>query len=277
MRHAIYASIGVLLLILLAALRLPVDQQGVIRHDTNLEHYRTLGRQPAFSCVGRYARSRRDTNYAAGVLIAPGWVLTAAHFVEDSSVWVIGKNTYFTKRIVKHPNLKSGATETQWTGYDLALVELEHPVREVVAVNRYYGRDEVGRIITKIGYGYLGNGLQGLMQPRHQERLGGQNVIDAAGGMIDGRPLSANVLIFDFDSPDSTGVNRLGSKTPLALEIGGSKGDSGGGVFTQIDGKWVLIGVVSGALNRDIKYGSIAAVVRVSSANEWIDSVIGNP
>ncbi|HYO81077.1 MAG TPA: trypsin-like serine protease, partial [Bryobacteraceae bacterium] len=66
-----------------------------------------------------------------------------------------------------------------------------------------------------------------------------------------------------------------GSPEPLLKEIGGSKGDSGGGVFMLHGGKWQLIGIVSGALNRHIRYGSMAALARVSSANAWIDAVIG--
>ena len=85
---------------------------------------------------------------------------------------------------------------------------------------------------------------------------------------------SADVLVFDFDSPISNSSNKLGSSDPLDLEVGGSKGDSGGGVFAQFNNEWQLVGVVSGALNREIKYGAVAALARVSSANEWIDSVI---
>ena len=68
--------------------------------------------------------------------------------------------------------------------------------------------------------------------------------------------------------------DRRGSPIPLELEIGGSKGDSGGGVFMDDNGTTVLIGIVSGALNRQIKYGSVMALARVSKANEWIDSVV---
>jgi len=263
---------GLTLLVLpLSAL---ISPQGMIRHDVEVERYRELGKQNDFLSVGRYATAVDSKNYAAGVLIAPTWVITAAHFVADTSVWTFGENTYRTKRVIRHPKLTPGAAETQWTGWDLALVELEQPVSNVVPASRYYGRSEVGRTITKIGYGYVGDGLNGLKAPRSQERLGGQNIIDAAGGLIDGRELSSDVLIFDFDSPLSPASNRLGSAQPIELEIGGSKGDSGGGVFAQFDGKWMLGGVVSGALNREIKYGSIAAITRISSANQWIDSVI---
>jgi hypothetical protein len=114
-----------------------------------------------------------------------------------------------------------------------------------------------------------------LKSPAIQERLGGQNVIDAAGGTVESRQFGTDVLVFDFDSPVDTTSNRFGSAEPLLLEIGGSKGDSGGGVFMRHSEGWQLIGIVSGALNRHIRYGSMAALARVSSANAWIDSVVG--
>ena len=69
-------------------------------------------------------------------------------------------------------------------------------------------------------------------------------------------------MVCDFDSPETPKFNRFGSPIPLKLEIGGSKGDSGGGVFMDNNGKTYLIGIVSGALNRHIKYGSVMALAR---------------
>lgn len=246
---------------------------GIIRHDVDIERYRELGARPEYSCVGRYSSKATSNDYAVGVLIAPTWVLTASHFITDTSYWKFGDHIYESKRLILHPNLKPGASERQWTGYDLALVELKTPVTEVKPALRYYDRDEVGATVTKIGYGFVGNGLTGLMTPRRSERLGGQNTVDAAGGAFEERTFGDAVLVFDFDHPDGS-TNKLGSPTPLDLEIGGSKGDSGGGVFATFNNQVYLVGIVSGALNRETRYGSVAALVRVSSANQWIDSVV---
>jgi hypothetical protein len=248
---------------------------GMIRHDVDIDQYREIGRRPEFNSVGRYSPTPDSQDYAAGVLISRRWILTAAHFPNDTSVWRFGSSFYRTKRIVRHPRLEPGATEAQWTGWDLALVELDRPVVDVKPAIRHRGRGEVGAVVTKIGYGYVGDGLKGLRSPAVQDRLGGENVIDAAGGTVDLRQFGTDVLVFDFDSPMDEKNNRFGSAQPLAHEIGGSKGDSGGGVFMRHGGEWQLVGIVSGALNRHIKYGSMAALARVSSANEWIDSVIG--
>lgn len=246
---------------------------GIIRHDVSIDRYRELASRPEFKCVGRYSSAPDGNDHAVGVLIAPNWVLTASHFITDTSYWKFGDNIYKSRRLILHPGLKPGVSERQWTGFDLALVELETSVPNVQPAVRYRGVKEVGSVVTKIGYGYTGNGLTGLDSPRKSERLGGQNTIEAAGGTFEGRTFSEAVLVFDFDSPDGS-VNKLGSATALDLEIGGSKGDSGAGVFATIDNNVVLVGIISGALNREIKYGAVAAAARVSAANEWIDSVI---
>ncbi|MEB2774223.1 trypsin-like serine protease [Algoriphagus sp. D3-2-R+10] len=254
---------------------LPIAElNGIIRHDVGIQKYLDLGNQPEFDCVGRYSEAIESTDYAVGVLISPQWVLTASHFVQDSSFWKFGDRFYKTKRIVKHPKLKPGDEEVQWNGWDMALIELEEAVLDIEPAERYYGDKELGQIITKVGYGYIGNGKAGMVSPRKQEKLAGQNTVDAIGGTFENRDFRTDVMVCDFDSPESSEYNHFGSATPLALEIGGSKGDSGGGVFMEINGQSLLVGIVSGALNREIKYGAVLALARVSTANQWIDSVI---
>ncbi len=265
------------LLVFSTAASLPVvdfNPNGIIRHDTELTKYRELGNRPEFNCVGRYSESLESTDYAVGVLIAPKWVLTAQHFVQDTSFWKFGDTFYKTIRIIKHPEIKTDSEETQWNGWDMALIELDEPVLDIVPAKRYYGSQELGRTISKIGYGFIGNGKTGMDDPRKQEKLGGQNVVDAIGGTFEEREFSINVMVCDFDSPDTSRFNHFGSAIPLELEIGGSKGDSGGGIFMNDNRQQVFVGIVSGALNREIKYGAVMALTRVSKANEWIDSVI---
>lgn len=247
---------------------------GMIRHDVDIEKYREIGRQSDYECVGRYSTSELETDYATGILVSSKWVLTAAHFVADSSVWKFGENFYHTRRIVKHPKFATLTQEAQFDGWDMALVELEKPVLDVKPAVRYRGNKELGRTITKLGYGLLGNGHEGMAKSRVQEKLGGQNVIDAIGGIFEDREFSNSVMVCDFDDPENSELNQFGSPIPLELEISGSKGDSGGGIFMDESGTTVLVGTISGALSRQIKYGAVLSMTRVSHANGWIDSVI---
>ena len=137
-----------------------ISTNGIIRHDTEIEKYINLAKQADFDCVGRYAISEESQDYAAGILISPKWVLTASHFVQPNSVWNFGGKFYKTVNVVKHPDLQYDTLEAQWNGRDLALVELSEPVWHVKPATRYYGDAELGRTITKIGYGYIGNGTE---------------------------------------------------------------------------------------------------------------------
>ena len=116
---------------------------GIIRHDVDSQQYRDIGSRDEFSCVGKYSISIESKDFAAGILMSPTWVLTAAHFLQDSSVWLFGDQYYKTKRIVKHPKLKPGAEEAQWNGWDMALVELDKLVLSVKPAVRYRGISEV--------------------------------------------------------------------------------------------------------------------------------------
>lgn len=249
---------------------------GIIRHDVHISNYERIGKKKAFNCVGRYSISKNSREYATGVLVSPTWVLTASHFVRQESVWKFGSKFYKTKKVIRHPNLSTLDQErkVQWDGWDLALVELESSVAGIKPAILNNKKSELNELIYKIGYGIIGDGISGQHQPSLQKRLGGNNVVDAIGGTFKGIELSNDVMICDFDNPDNGTSNICGSPEPVQFEIGGSKGDSGGGIFAEIDGELKLIGIVSGALGRNVKYGSAMLLCRISSSYDWIDSVI---
>lgn len=253
--------------------------RGIIRHDVNIEKYRELGKQPKFECVARYSINDSIEDYATGVLVSPSWVLTAGHFLQDSSVWFIGGQYYKSKRTIKHPLFKSKFPERkhQFDGWDMALVQLEVPVLNVKPAIRHRDKMELGQVMYKIGYGWHGDGVNGETIPYIQNRLGGTNTIDSIGGLVGDLDISTDVLLADFDSPDTPQFNVFGSAIPQDLEIGASKGDSGGGIFIEYNGDLELVGIVSGGLSRLTTYGSMMSMSRVSSANEWIDSIINSP
>lgn len=86
------------------------------------------------------------------------------------------------------------------------------------------------------------------------------------------------IFMSDFDNPHNLLDSRYGSAIPLGLEYLIAPGDSGGGVFAEIGGQSVLVGVNSfvGSFDgsSDSDYGNVSGHIRVSAFNSWIDSVM---
>lgn len=117
-----------------------------------------------------------------GVLIAPGWVVTAAHAApmqmpgmdEDVSIGGIARKI---KRVVIYPGYEklpnalvtealktgdlSGISAFLASSNDIALIELASPVTDVAPVPLYRGSDEAGMTAALLGKGASGNGAKG--------------------------------------------------------------------------------------------------------------------
>lgn len=270
---------------------------GIIRHDRNEEDYRKLGLAEEFRCVVKVGIKPLGLPVKFGgsaVLITPRWVLTAGHVGRTVPVkklrFQFGDEEFRAIRRVPHPDFAAEWKNSGMgvvSGGDLALVQLDRPVPNIRPAMRYHGEDEVGRTLTKVGYGVAGDGKNGLKRAGTPVRSGSNNVIDAAGAKLGKVEVNTRVLLFDFDDPDKPSSNQLGDASPLDLEGGVSIGDSGGGWFIKDDGKWKLVAITSrripssGDLNddqsqADLYYGAIGLGIRVSTANNWIDEVIGD-
>jgi hypothetical protein len=274
---------------------------GIIRHDREAEAYRKLGQMKALACVGKAGMKplgRPVAFRASAVLVSPRWALTAGHVSwaapRKRLRFEFAEKQYRATRLVPHPDFPDKLLEPEKKlmvgarGADLALVQLDRPVLDVRPATRYRGAAEVGKTVTIVGYGCIGDGKAGLKLPPTHERRGANNVIDAAGGKLGALLITNRVLLFDFDDPNDPSGNQLGKATPVDLEGTISKGDSGGGWFINDGGTWKLIAITSGVLpptgdphddrNRpELYHGAIGAGMRVSTANDWIDRVIGRP
>lgn len=271
-------------LMLMLPWRVPVS--GVHRHDVDVRHHVELAADPAFASVGRVVAEDGSTA-GSFVLVAPGWVLTAAHVVADRALGSfrleVGGERRTAVEVIIHPDYQAPALAEHAEavfrkGLDAALLRLDRPVRGTRPATLYRGDREVGSEVTLVGYGAAGDAMTAITSPdRNGLKRAGQNRVDAVGGVVDGRPIPDWYIVTDFDHPHHGRLNRTGSATPLPLEFMVVGGDSGGGLFLQDSGHWVVAGIpatarisVNDSIERDGLYGSLNMAVRVSAIEDWI-------
>jgi hypothetical protein len=230
----------------------------VVRHDRDDSAYVALG--------GQYERGLVQLNLEApgsppdghGTLIAPRWVLTAAHVaveVEEGHELTVGSKKYAVERAILHPEWSGGATS------DVGLIRLVTSVDGVQPIDLYRGTDEVGRTIVVVGRGDTGTGLTGP--------TGNDRKLRGATNRISGA--NESLLWFEFNSPEDSLVTELeGISGP---------GDSGNPAFLDLDGTLYIVGVgssqsTSATGGREGIYGVTEYYVRVSNYIGWIDATM---
>ena len=229
-----------------ATLCFPVEAI-VIRHDRPDARYQALGaRYPAVSSFGRAG---------AATLVAPQWVLTAAHVAAGMRRTVtidFGGTPYAIERVVVHPDWKEMGPK------DIALVKLTVPVAGVQPIPPYTDRDEAGRAVVFVGNGGTGTGLTGPQRPEDGLKRGATNVVDSTDD---------DWLYFTFDAPPD-GTDLEGISGP---------GDSGGPAIIERNGAAFVIGVSvfgePGTKGRGT-YGAKEGYTRVSAHAAWIRGII---
>lgn len=211
-----------------------------------------------------------------GVLVAPQWVVTAAHATQWQPVTEVMLNgeCLAVERVFVHPgykklpeNLTSGEAGPLLrflaNSDDIALIRLAKPVRDVEPTPLYRGHAELGQKVLLYGKGATGNGISGQNKgPNRTVLRQAQNVISA----VEGRWLA-----YTFDSGKAA--------RPLEGMLG--SGDSGGPVLLQHNRRWELAGLASwksaqGKLSefRPGLYGQRSYQVRISHYLPWIEATI---
>ncbi|AKC87109.1 S1 family peptidase [Pseudoxanthomonas suwonensis] len=265
-------------LALLLALSSPASAI-VIRHDVDDSKYRiTASEFPALVDM---------PSEGHGVLIAPQWVITAAHTIplhsELKQVGINGKPRD-VERTVIHAGYKPLPQElidhAMASGEailivvfisssdDIALVKLVEPVTDVVPVALHEDSVRPGEIVKIIGKGATGNGAAGYS-------LGGRNRTELRRAYNEITSAYDRWFCYRFDEPSSA----------LPLEGALGNGDSGGPALIQVEDQWLLSGLASWKVIEghvvSAKYGrydQVTCNVRLSHYADWIESVVsGQP
>ncbi|MEI2454751.1 S1 family peptidase [Lysobacter firmicutimachus] len=217
-----------------------------------------------------------------GVLIAPQWVVTAAHAVSWQhavDTVDVGGTPRAVRRIVVHPGykqppqamidaaLKSGDWDAFFafaaTSDDIALIELSAPVRDIAPVRIYRG-SALGKLVRIMGRGATGTGSTGhsLRGPNRTELRQGYNRISVS---------ETRWIGYAFDAPPKA----------LPLEASTGSGDSGGPILVAVGKQWQVAGVaawkrgqVEGTELRPGRYGEISYGVRLGNYARWMEETM---
>jgi hypothetical protein len=247
----------------------------VIRHDVDDAKYRVPASEfPALADM---------PGEGHGVLIAPQWILTAAHAVtwqariDEVSLNGVPRRV---ERLVVHPGyrklpqplideaLKTGdATRViAWLAAsdDVALLKLAQPVTDIQPATLYRGGDEAGKLVEILGKGATGNGLTG-QDPHGSHRTELRRAFNTI------RSVQDRWISYEFHQPPAG----------QPLEGASGNGDSGGPVLLQAQDRWQVAGLTSWTSGQDHAvllhpghYGQITYNVRVSRFVAWIEGVM---
>lgn len=219
-----------------------------------------------------------------GVLIAPQWVLTAAHAVTwqtELRIVTVGGTPRAVERVVLHPGYRKlpqpmidaaiasgdGAAVTAHVAAsdDVALLRLAQPVDDVAPV-KIHRAPAVGEVVRIIGKGATGTGAHGH-SPHGPNRTDLRQAFNAVSS-IEGRWLG-----YVFDAPPGA----------LPLEGAAGNGDSGGPLLVAAGDDWQLAGITSWkrvdghiATACPGRYGQWSYAVNVAHYAGWIEATMAD-
>lgn len=252
----------------------------VIRHDKDDLLYRNLGANARYAPVGLInytnpsATGTATGNYLGVGLDGKKWMVTAAHVVDnsiDSMSIALGGRTYQVE-------VSSLRWRTNWEEGkgDIGVGRILDPENTLtMAPARYWkGRIPVPANLgdhlvgTAVGFGTTGNGNTGATTS-DQVKRGMQNRIDALDLQYNNGADTVYGYVSDFDNntaakntldrTDFAAANfnagQVSDRTWLDLEGQLASGDSGGGLFADVGGQHLMIGIASAVT----KLGSVAS------------------
>jgi hypothetical protein len=233
----------------------------------------------ALPCAAILIRADRDdaeylelaTRYASsiilnapdgeGVLIAPRWVLTAAHMVKAIEELktpprlIFGGREFAIKSTFAHPEWKKG------NPFDIGLIFLREPVEGIEPTPIHRDKEEGGKTVIFVGHGYTGKiGEKAVRENWDRKGRAAINTVDRV-------------------SPRILGLRIKPPEEASDLQGAAAPGDSGGPLFldTPAGIRVIGIGYATDDTNNDGIIGNVGdweLYARVSAFAEWIDATM---
>ena len=239
-----------------------------IRHDGEQAEYELAAEQFAAAC--------RVTQLGSGVLIAPEWVLTAAHvgavlsmLPAEQQVVLIGNQSIPIEAFhVPESREEVNPMDTEAPD-DIALVKLARPVTGVEPMPMLSSPIDETTNCWIIGSGVLSAGDKG-------KEMGPSLMKDTTRALRAG----TNVLEPNAKDPTRASIEFSAPASPMGtdLEAGTNVGDSGGPVVIMHDGDWYVAGIISQmetAMDGVIGiYEDRTLITLVDPYRVWIESAI---
>lgn len=217
-----------------------------------------------------------------GTLIAPGYVLTAAHVAGGASPANVifrsaGGHSFSSVASEIHVNpAYSGSSRGNVLGdptnhADLAIVKLAQAAPDTLPRYALYSGPILGQVISLVSFGRSTT-----------QASTGVNRVDR---VFDDTQGVGQSYLFDVDGPDLSS-NRIGAHVPAngtlgsGAEAGLISGDSGSAAFVQVGGQWQLAGINSFAITFAPgpttlgAHGSGGGGIVLAGQQAWIQSVI---
>ena len=228
------------------------------------------------------------TGTYTATLIAPNYILTAAHVVAGATLDSVTFNLNFGGDLTQRIGAAEIFIHPDYHGFnspnlndDLAIIRLASPVPTGVPIyGLHHDLLATGTTLTFVGYGASGMGNIGTTVPANPAvKRTGQNNADQFA-LDDEGSGKAEVYYFDFDGPKGTsnlvGGNTLGN----TLETTVSGGDSGSPAFIRSsDGNWQLAGINTFTFTHmagqtTSTFGTGGGGMLVSTYAPWIGNIV---